>query len=69
MASNDLLLVMMEISKTNAKIDELETKMSKLNMRVGEIEKYIDEKLVVTLNELMCKFDSELKELINRMQN
>ncbi|MBC6695263.1 hypothetical protein H9L25_00530 [Terrisporobacter mayombei] len=67
MASNDLLFVMMEISKTNAKIDELETKMNELNMRVGDIEKYIDEKLVVTLNELMCKFDSELKELINRM--
>lgn len=67
MASNDLLFVMMEISKTNAKIDELETKINGLNIRVGEIEKYIDEKLVVTLNEVMCKFDSELKELINRM--
>ncbi len=67
MASNDLLLVMTEISKMNAKIDELETKNDRLSMRVGEIEKYIDERLVSTLNELMCKFDSELKELINRM--
>lgn len=67
MASNDLLLVMMEISKTNAKIDELKTKNDRLSMRVGEIEKYIDEKLVVTLNKLISEFDAELKELKNRM--
>lgn len=51
MASNDLLLVMMKISEMNEKIEVL-------SERVGEIEKYIDERLVVTLNELMCKFDS-----------
>ena len=48
MVSNDLLLVMMEINEMNEKIETL-------SERVGDIEKYIDERLVVTLNKLMCE--------------
>ena len=52
MASNDLLLVML-------KINEIDAKISTLSARMAEIEKYIDERMVPPLNELIQEYNNK----------